>query len=288
MDDVLVLEGKYFFEQNFPIHLAMCTEASYNARHCHDFIELSYVCNGKGIHHIGLEQYDVSEGDLYIIPPGITHVFHPVDLTGRSPLVVLNCLYDPSLFSLSSGLSPPNGANWSFHREKGSTYGEILHRMLYLQHKHECFRHQIIELLSVLISALRNSGLQQPVLTELIRINVSPIYSALEFMGSRYQNALSLEDICRRACMSVRHFQRMFKQMTGRSCIQMLQDIRIQYACVLLKHTTWSVQTIAECMGIHDMKYFYRLFHDRLEQTPALYRKSSIQPIHSSSYHAPL
>ncbi|MBB6634623.1 helix-turn-helix domain-containing protein [Cohnella thailandensis] len=100
----------------------------------------------------------------------------------------------------------------------------------------------------------------------------SPIRQALSIMGCRFMNSLSVTEISRLVAMSTRHFQRMFKTVTGKSFVQMLQEVRIRHSCGLLQFTRLSVQSVAETVGIFDMYSFYRLFQSHCGMTPGAFR----------------
>lgn len=44
------------------------------------FVENAYVYEGEGLYQIGDQCILVSKGDLFVIPPGVSHVFQPLDL----------------------------------------------------------------------------------------------------------------------------------------------------------------------------------------------------------------
>ncbi|MNZ44421.1 HTH-type transcriptional activator RhaR [compost metagenome] len=77
-------------EAHFAIHHSR--ETPFLMQHMHDFIEVACVTEGEGIHYIQNKNYSVSAGDVFVIPPGISHVFQPLDLSGKEPLRVINIL----------------------------------------------------------------------------------------------------------------------------------------------------------------------------------------------------
>ena len=46
-----------------------------SARHSHEFVELTYVLDGRGRHIVGDESMDVSAGDMFIIDLGVEHEY---------------------------------------------------------------------------------------------------------------------------------------------------------------------------------------------------------------------
>ncbi|MEK5143240.1 MULTISPECIES: helix-turn-helix transcriptional regulator [Paenibacillus] len=105
----------------------------------------------------------------------------------------------------------------------------------------------------------------KPVITD-------PIQYTIDDITRNYKNPLSVDQICKQFLISSRQFQRKFKKASGMTYTKMLQDIRIHESCSLLLDTSWSVQTIALEVGIHDMKYFYRIFKERCGLTPHEFR----------------
>lgn len=88
MDRSFLFEGKHFFKNNLKVQLSVSEENPFMMLHRHDFVELAYVYEGRGLHKIGDQIMLVSQGDLFIIRPGVPHVFQPLDLTGHRPLKV--------------------------------------------------------------------------------------------------------------------------------------------------------------------------------------------------------
>ena len=48
--------------------------------HSHDFYELVFVHEGKARHCLGDNNYPVRAGDVFIIPPGVTHVYREANM----------------------------------------------------------------------------------------------------------------------------------------------------------------------------------------------------------------
>lgn len=67
--------------------------------HAHNFIEIAYVSQGKGIHRIGKKDYPVSKGDLFLIDYNEEHVFLPV--ANSHNLIVYNCIFQPEFIDNS-------------------------------------------------------------------------------------------------------------------------------------------------------------------------------------------
>lgn len=82
----------------------------------------------------------------------------------------------------------------------------------------------------------------------------------LAFVASNFHRDISLEDGADAAKLSLFHFSRLFKQMTGQTFTQYVRTYRIKYACHLLLTTDEPVTEIAYQCGYSSLKTFYRQF----------------------------
>ena len=62
--------------------------------HSHDFVEIAYVAKGVGIHNINGKEYDVSEGDIFLINYDTKHEF----IAKNGDMLLYNCIFTPSYF----------------------------------------------------------------------------------------------------------------------------------------------------------------------------------------------
>ncbi|AIQ68925.1 AraC family transcriptional regulator [Paenibacillus graminis] len=279
-----VFTGEYLFDSCSPVQLLLTQETVTSVRHQHDFLELAYVVQGEGIHLAAKDKIQVVQGDLLVIPPGVSHVFHPQDLTGSQPLIILNCMLRPEVCRIPRELSGEFSEEdmfplltllelkqWFGYREKNMELSLILRRMQGIHHNGSAedqlqLYPLLFELAGLILPAASVPFAQQP------RVDEDPLHDVILYMISNFSEKITLKEISRQIAMSSRQFQRLFKIKTGRSYIQMLQEIRMKYSCMLLMFTELGIQAIALEVGIYDMKYFYRLFREYSGMTPACYR----------------
>ncbi|WP_141502403.1 AraC family transcriptional regulator [Paenibacillus luteus] len=280
------LEGRNFFASHTPVIVTVSRETPFLIQHQHDFMEIAYVAEGEGIHFIQDKQFLVSRGDVFIIPRGVAHVFQPFDLSGQHPLKIWNCIYKPeSLQGLPEFKHPfigtnsvRNGAGWLAYRNMADLVEPLL-RSMYLETQQQS-ANAARNLCSSLLSFLSDLSSSTHATDDISELNEyqNPIHTTLQYMTSHFYKPLSVSDISHKSALSHRHFQRLFKQITGTSFNKMLQDIRILYSLWLLQHTDRSIQSIGQEVGISDMKHFYSLFQKRFRLTPAAFRKQNFIP----------
>ena len=73
--------------------------------------------------------------------------------------------------------------------------------------------------------------------------------------------------------ISLAHFRRIFKQITGSAPQHYLNEIRLRKAATLLRETSEPIKLIADKTGFKDRFYFSRRFKQQFNISPAAYRR---------------
>ena len=104
------------------------------------------------------------------------------------------------------------------------------------------------------------------------------INRVLDYMESRLDRPLSLEELARVACFSPYHFHRIFFTHTGERPFEYLQRLRLEKAAnLLVMQTGRSVIDIALECGFGNAPAFSRAFKARFGTTPTQWRTSSCE-----------
>ncbi|WP_336783168.1 AraC family transcriptional regulator [Paenibacillus illinoisensis] len=252
-------------------------------RHAHSFYEFSYISSGKGTYEARDHSVSVSQGDLVFIPPDTEHAFFDEP---DQPITLINCLVERHVLTnpiiinddglhhdidylLSSFRDCSQGLKV---RDNKKELGQIIFDLkLEQQSKESGYRFRLyLKFMNLLnrIRCFKESDAQY-----LNEETSDPINYVINYIYNHYNEAVDLAALCEGLLLSPRQFQRKFKQVTGITYTQMLQNVRIQQSCKLLCDTNWSVQTIAREVGLSDMKHFYRLFKERCGMTPNDFRQ---------------
>jgi transcriptional regulator GlxA family with amidase domain len=100
------------------------------------------------------------------------------------------------------------------------------------------------------------------------------IVQAQIWLQDNCQKEILLKDVAEKFDMSVRTFNRRFKNATSKTPLQYLQEIRIDMAKDLLQTSNLSVSEVAYKVGYQDMGHFSSLFKKLLSTTPSEYRST--------------
>ncbi|WP_214630691.1 AraC family transcriptional regulator [Paenibacillus agaridevorans] len=276
-----VLQGNiYWNEDQFPLHVNREKEAFSLPLHCHDFVEINFVAEGRGMHYIAEDSLEVKRGDLFIIPTGTAHVYRPLTERIGNELIVYNCLFAPELierlriafpaqdevFSQTTG-GEKGYASFSDRNDEYRTLMQSLYRehVLRLPGTEAALLSLLMQLL---ISMHRNDkgGEESLSLRQL-----SPVF---EHIAVHYQEPIALRTLAGLVSLSIPYLQRLFKRATGQTIVEYIQNLRIEKSCELLRHTEFQVQEIAYLSGYRDMKFFHRLFKKKTGTSPHQYRQT--------------
>lgn len=94
-----------------------------------------------------------------------------------------------------------------------------------------------------------------------------------EWFAPRLAQRYNLGELAEAFHLSSRTLLRRFNAETGRTPLELLQDLRVERARRLLETTTLSVAQVAEQVGYQDVATFSRLFARHTQLTPAAFRR---------------
>ena len=136
------------------------------------------------------------------------------------------------------------------------------------------------------MATVTESSDAQRMLAELRRIleelgtNISLTASAdklegvLRYIDAHLTEKMTLQDIARESCMSVSTFCNFFKEQTGCTFVQYVNNLRIKRVKELLLNRELSIEQIAEMTGFSNENYLTRVFKKTVGITISEYRRT--------------
>ena len=277
---------KYRRVENLPLAVHIMRNDKTNTQlHSHDFTELLLVGSGTGSYLTPDGEYQLEQGDIFLLAPGQSHAF-----ANQHHLLVYNVLFQREALELNlHDLTNSPGYHLFFHLEPHTRRNNQFQQHLRLDSaqllraqeligsidreltvRSECFQlaaYSLLGELFVMICRLcmapaGNSGneLQQ-------------IARAVNYMNSNFAGNLDRAKLARLVNMSESSFFRHFKRAMECSPMEYLQNLRLNEAEKLLRHTEMPLALIAEKCGFYDSNYLGLLFRKRYQITPYRFRK---------------
>lgn len=237
--------------------------------HQQEFYTLHLVVNGEGVLSYKGHTYQLSQGDMFLLPPKTMFAYYPKE---------------------------SNPWEYIFFEFVGSKVGELLEHTYFANDNpvsHCNDFNQILPLFKTFFETLRTFHIGS------LFESSSLFYSLLNSSGNSPQDS-ALPDILDEALLLIRlnfidpyftveqlanelhcsHSQlcRYFKNKTGKTAIMHINESRINYAKDLLRRTNLTATQIAKMSGFNEYVYFLSLFKRKTGMTTSEYREAIKKP----------
>jgi len=97
------------------------------------------------------------------------------------------------------------------------------------------------------------------------------------YIRSHYDAPMSLDELAARCALNPSYLSRSFKSQTGSTIFGLINRIRIEKACTLLKESSLSIIDIAFTVGYNNLSFFNRTFKKFTGKTPGDYRRRVVK-----------
>lgn len=252
--------------------------------HGHQFLCLIYFERGGGRQRIGSRDWEVFEGDLFVIAPGETHDAGGLGDAGGWMVEFTADVIDPAGENKAFLSWHANPLLYPFVRPTG---GEVARFEVGVEERHEWsrrfgsmdselrtkapgYREAVrAHLTLVLVDVAR---LAQDVVGQL-RVQQQPLLAEVfGFIEEHYAEPISLKDVARATNLSPGYLTTFVRRRTGRTVLEWISERRMAEARRLLVETDESVERIGDRIGYDDPTYFVRRFRSAHKATPASWR----------------
>lgn len=252
--------------------------------HWHDEMEIVYVESGEFDEFIDLEKYHVRKGDILLINPCLLHSFRLVDdsrTTFRTVIFNFNMLTSNNTdacaikyltpFIEGMYINPIHITPYQPHYEELKTSVQTL--IAEYDIKEEYFelkiKSELFNLFHILFSYFFKPEIHEPNIKDNTTRNIKTI---LDYIEDNYMNTITIDELAECVNLSKHYFMRFFKRYMGMTCIEYINDYRLNVATNLLLSSGMQITEIAARIGITNLSYFNRIFKKKYNMTPKEYR----------------
>lgn len=140
--------------------------------------------------------------------------------------------------------------------------------------RYKGYKHQCSALLYTLFSMMENNQYNDVIFTNSIP---SSLKKSFEYMNKHFTDPdLSVESLANLAGVSNVYFRRIFCKFYGKTPLKYINEMRINYACELLKSRLYTISETSERSGFFDNKYFSTVFKKIMGISPSTYKQRLI------------
>jgi len=258
--------------------------------HTHEYLELAYVVSGSFRQCILGKDITFHQGDLCLIDKNCLHQ----DYLDTRPASILFLGISNEIFEEIMERDAATERITSFLQSallKQKNLQQFLHfRPLpgSVEPMERCLKQILYELVSpddasgiicrgllIRIFTLLSASYEFSLSRELHREMSWLIYEEITgFIRANYKN-VSIRMLTERFHFQEDYFNRLLKAKTGKTYTEYVQELRLSEACRLLTETTESIDRIAVQVGYQNKGYFYKIFAERYQMTPARFRREN-------------
>lgn len=258
-----------------------------NPWHYHPEIELTLITKSKGTRFVGDHVERFKEGDLVLLGSNLPHywrndaLYYIPNSTEKAEAMILRFRLD---FLGKPWLQIPEMLELKELFEDaahGISFGQITSNRVkpFLQKLHLAKGiEQVIDFLEIckmLVHAQDGRALSTKIFGESNSMNDSDrMNTVLNYIHMHLQENITLETIANLANMNATAFCRYIKAKTNKTFIELLNDIRIAYACRLLLDSSRNISEICYDCGFNNLTHFDYIFKKITGTNPSNYRKS--------------
>ncbi len=261
------------------------------------FTRIYLITDGGGAIYINKERYDLTAGDLLIIPKFTTHSYECNDFIEHYYL----CFFDEmigqrSIFDIIELNYKLKAIEMDYHLFKRIV--QINKSMGVPHHDPKMYNsingnpqfHSFQSVLDILRDT-ENSGITMQILSRFF--NGCKVKSTSEMEGGYYKltalinhinnnlsTTLKTKDLAKFMCLSPDHFTRVFRRIMGISATEYVQQKRVERAQALLITSRFTIQEVASIVGIPNISQFSRLFKKITNCSPRQYIQKQISIMH--------
>ena len=276
MQDMNLYEKIIMYDDKFPVKLMVAQRENIAPNtilfqnHWHEHLELWYLERGElSISHNG-QQSLLHGGDLAIANSNELHAAYSVSSELRYFCIII----DPKFFATEL---------WHGHFVfqnviAGDKKVKRFFEEIFEEHQKQAVGYDMAikaKLFEFLVYLVRSHICRQITQEEYVaRANkLERILPAVQFIEANYNTEISYQELAQLLNVSKYHFCHLFKEATGKTVVQYINDVRLDKAYHLLKNTDMNITQISMSVGFNDMNYFSRLFKKVEGTTPGEYRR---------------
>lgn len=254
--------------------------------HCHEELEIVFVESGRCRYTVSGEDIDLTDGDILIMMPWALHSFRLVEkddyFISNAILASLSMINNSTVDICSSKYFSPmlhGGCNsYCLIRCTSKNYKEIrilLDQMLNTYFKgSDFFELKLKCLLGQLFYMLLEYKYFVIDTNAPAKSDVESVRKVIDYISENYKNQITLDELSALSNLSETRLSRLFRNITGMSCIDYVIEFRLSKALAMLRSSDMSVIEIAYDTGFNNISYFNRTFKKHFNQTPTEYRKN--------------
>lgn len=238
--------------------------------HFHSDYEIYYLVKGRMRYIISDRIFNLSAGDVALIPSGVIHnTSYDDEMTER---LLIN--FSGTLIGNTELLRVFSNGVIRLSESKRFEFESLFKKICDEKTKDDAYSRELMisHLCEILVYLTRST--ERAVTPKLDGYSMI-MQDAVEYINKSYASEITLDSIAKKCSLSRSFFSKKFKEVTGFGFSEYLTLVRIKSAERLLAEGKKNVTDIAFECGFNDSSYFASKFKELIGITPKKYQKEN-------------
>lgn len=226
--------------------------------HIHEFFEIEYIIDGKGICKIDGCEYKIKKGTLFLLTPTNTHEIISADAELIN--VMFRCEFGNDILHIPTFCDPYfelNAGDQDFVRA-------VLTELCGVYENDITYAHMLLQCVIQKLS-------YYPTVTA--DTSLPYIQRTILYVTENFRYGISLNDAAAQVGLCPTYLSELFSDQMGMTFKNYLDNVRFSYAKNLLTFTDLPICDVCKYAGFGDYANFSRRFKALFDLTPTEYRK---------------
>lgn len=251
----------------------------YSQLHQHEEIQIAYINQGQGKLIISDSSHPYSDGDIFVIGSNIPHQFNSLKQMDESSHMISLFFTKKTFGNYFVEIPELETIHQFFHKSEcgfkllpnNNTIREL---MLKISNADKFSRYILFLKIIKRICHCETLNLANFMDSKEISINNGGrMQTIFDYVMNNFQEDITLEQVSKLVYMTPNAFCRFFKQRTNKTFFNYLIELRIEYACQLLRNNPdISIAQISDKSGFNSISNFNRKFKKLKKKTPSNYQ----------------
>lgn len=276
-----MLKEKTVYNEDLPVKVITANIKDYPI-HFHDEIEVAFVLEGSVKLRVGYYDYELTQGDVFIINDKETHSYTRTDEDNMVMMLHMDHSYFSKYYQELRNtffITDTEDKNDSSLRVLRNLLARIMMEIL---QKGLGYEQKVIEnthnLISCLMSDFQYFSVEGDKFINQPRkrgnkVLASRLNRITNYIYDNYSRKLTLNEIAENEHLSIYYLSHVIKEATGLSFQDLLSFIRVEQSEHLLLGTDRKMGSIAHATGFSAVRYYIKHFERWFGMTPQAYRK---------------
>lgn len=257
--------------------------------HRHKYIQINYVNKGRGIHTVNKRDFDISKGDIFIIPPYIPHRIKETEneeleiiefefstefiVPSNDASTYLDFAYLEPFMVIEEQMKPCFKLTGMLAEEVEKIFQEVLEEYSLKEEGFSLMARALLLKLLVLVGRAYKGAIKGTTAEKVLNKFKTVIYKSKEYIDENFDDNITLNEVASKVNYSKSHFSYLFKAVMGKTFVEYLNEVRVAKAIELIETTDKNITDISYEVGFNSIANFNKNFKAVTGLTPSRYRR---------------